>query len=43
MAAVAQPEVEVEEAQMDDVVRKLVGRTTAGSRRKPGFNTDDIS
>jgi len=43
MVAVAEPEVEVEDGHMDDVVRKLVGRTTASSRRKPGFNTDDIS
>ncbi|HZC44564.1 MAG TPA: 2-C-methyl-D-erythritol 2,4-cyclodiphosphate synthase [Acidobacteriaceae bacterium] len=41
MAAAAVPEVE--DAQMNDVVRELVGRTTASSRRKPGFNTDDIS
>jgi 2-C-methyl-D-erythritol 2,4-cyclodiphosphate synthase len=38
MAAAAEPQV-----QMDDVVRKLVGRTTGATRRKPGFNTDDIS
>jgi 2-C-methyl-D-erythritol 2,4-cyclodiphosphate synthase len=38
MAAAAEPQV-----QMDDVVRKLVGRTEGASRRKPGFNTDDIS
>ncbi|MHB1673574.1 MAG: 2-C-methyl-D-erythritol 2,4-cyclodiphosphate synthase [Acidobacteriaceae bacterium] len=38
MAAVAEPQ-----AKMDDVVRKLVGRTPGTSRRKPGFNTDDIS
>ena len=38
MAAVAEPQ-----AKMDDVVRKLVGRTPSTSRRKPGFNTDDIS
>jgi 2-C-methyl-D-erythritol 2,4-cyclodiphosphate synthase len=38
MAAVAEPQV-----QMDDVVRKLVGRTASTSTRKPGFNTDDIS
>jgi 2-C-methyl-D-erythritol 2,4-cyclodiphosphate synthase len=38
MAAAAEPQV-----QMDDVVRKLVGRTEGTSRRKPGFNTDDIS
>jgi 2-C-methyl-D-erythritol 2,4-cyclodiphosphate synthase len=38
MAAAAEPQV-----QMDDVVRKLVGRTAGTSRRKPGFNTDDIS
>jgi 2-C-methyl-D-erythritol 2,4-cyclodiphosphate synthase len=38
MAAVAEPQ-----AKMDDVVRKLVGRTAGVSRRKPGFNTDDIS
>ena len=41
MTAVAEPEVEG--VQMDDVVRKLVGRTSGTSRRKPGFNTDDIS
>ena len=38
MAAVEEPQV-----QMDDVVRKLVGRTTSAQTRKPGFNTDDIS
>ncbi|MHB1938096.1 MAG: 2-C-methyl-D-erythritol 2,4-cyclodiphosphate synthase [Acidobacteriaceae bacterium] len=38
MTAVAEPQVK-----MDDVVRKLVGRTASVSRRKPGFNTDDIS
>jgi 2-C-methyl-D-erythritol 2,4-cyclodiphosphate synthase len=40
MAAVAEPQVE-----MDDVVRKLVGRTssTPTRARKPKFNTDDIS
>ncbi len=38
MAAVAEPQVK-----MDDVVRKLVGRTASVPRRKPGFNTDDIS
>ena len=41
MAATSEPDVR--EVQMDDVVRKLVGRTTATSRRKPAFNTDDIS
>ncbi len=38
MAAAAEPQV-----QMDDVVRKLVGRTPSSQVRKPGFNTDDIS
>lgn len=40
MATVAEPQVE-----MDDVVRKLVGRTASTSTRarRPGFNTDDIS
>jgi 2-C-methyl-D-erythritol 2,4-cyclodiphosphate synthase len=38
MATVAEPQVK-----MDDVVRKLVGRTAGVSRRKPRFNTDDIS
>ncbi len=38
MAAAAEPQV-----QMDDVVRKLVGRTASAPARKPGFNTDDIS
>jgi 2-C-methyl-D-erythritol 2,4-cyclodiphosphate synthase len=38
MAAAAEPQV-----QMDDVVSKLVGGTAGTSRRKPGFNTDDIS
>ena len=38
MAAIAEPQVK-----MDDVVRKLVGRTASVPRRKPGFNTDDIS
>jgi 2-C-methyl-D-erythritol 2,4-cyclodiphosphate synthase len=38
MAATAEPQV-----QMDDVVRKLVGRTVSAPGRKPGFNTDDIS
>lgn len=38
MAATAEPQV-----QMDDVVRKLVGRTVSLPSRKPGFNTDDIS
>lgn len=41
MAAASEPDVQV--AQMDDVLRKLVGRTVGTSRRKPGFNTDDIS
>lgn len=41
MAAASEPEVQ--DAQMDDVLRKLVGRTVGTSRRKPGFNTDDIS
>jgi 2-C-methyl-D-erythritol 2,4-cyclodiphosphate synthase len=38
MAAAEEPQV-----QMDDVVRKLVGRTSSSVARKPGFNTDDIS
>lgn len=38
MAAVAEPQ-----KQMDDVVRKLVGRTVAGTSRKAPFNTDDIT
>lgn len=38
MAAVAEPQ-----KQMDDVVRKLVGRTVAGASRKAPFNTDDIT
>jgi 2-C-methyl-D-erythritol 2,4-cyclodiphosphate synthase len=38
MAAAAEPQV-----QMDDVVSKLVGGAAGTSRRKPGFNTDDIS
>jgi 2-C-methyl-D-erythritol 2,4-cyclodiphosphate synthase len=38
MAAAAEPQI-----QMDDVVRKLVGRTASVPTRKPGFNTDDIS
>lgn len=38
MAAVAEPQ-----KQMDDVVRKLVGRTVAGPSRKAPFNTDDIT
>ena len=38
MAAVAEPQVK-----MDDVVRKLVGRTASVPRRKPGLNPDDIS
>jgi 2-C-methyl-D-erythritol 2,4-cyclodiphosphate synthase len=41
MASAAEPDVQ--DVQMDDVVRKLVGRTTGAPRRKPGFNTDDIS
>jgi 2-C-methyl-D-erythritol 2,4-cyclodiphosphate synthase len=32
-----------EQAQMDDVVRKLVGRRTSAPTRKPTFNTDDIT
>ncbi len=31
------------QTQMDDVVRKLVGRPTARTLRKPAFNTDDIT
>jgi 2-C-methyl-D-erythritol 2,4-cyclodiphosphate synthase len=38
MAAAEEPQV-----QMDDVVRKLVGRTASTIARRPGFNTDDIS
>jgi 2-C-methyl-D-erythritol 2,4-cyclodiphosphate synthase len=38
MAAAEEPQV-----QMDDVVRKLVGRTASATARRPGFNTDDIS
>ena len=38
MTAVSEPQV-----QMDDVVRKLVGRTVTVPVHKPGFNTDDIS
>lgn len=38
MASVAEPQ-----AQMDDVVRKLVDPTVSAAARKPGFNTEDIS
>ncbi|HET9088535.1 MAG TPA: 2-C-methyl-D-erythritol 2,4-cyclodiphosphate synthase [Acidobacteriaceae bacterium] len=38
MAAVAEPQ-----KQMDDVVRKLVDRTSTEPARKPVFNTDDIT
>lgn len=38
MAAIAEPQ-----QQMDDVVRKLVGRASPKPARKPAFNTDDIT
>ncbi|MHB8301881.1 MAG: 2-C-methyl-D-erythritol 2,4-cyclodiphosphate synthase [Acidobacteriaceae bacterium] len=38
MVAAAEPQ-----AQMDDVVRKLVGRTASAPVLKPAFNTDDIT
>lgn len=46
IASAAEPEAEQPEqaqAQMDDVVRKLVGRQTSATVRKPTFNTDDIT
>ena len=44
IASAAEPQVQqVEQVQMDDVVRKLVGRTVSAPAHKPGFNTDDIS
>jgi 2-C-methyl-D-erythritol 2,4-cyclodiphosphate synthase len=41
-AAEPQPEQQAQ-AQMDDIVRKLVGRTPQKAVRKPSFNTDDIT
>jgi 2-C-methyl-D-erythritol 2,4-cyclodiphosphate synthase len=46
IASAAEPQAEQQEqaqTQMDDVVRKLVGRTASEPARKPGFNTDDIT
>ncbi len=46
IASAAEPQAEQQEqaqTQMDDVVRKLVGRTTRERVRKPTFNTDDIT
>jgi 2-C-methyl-D-erythritol 2,4-cyclodiphosphate synthase len=46
IVSAAEPQAEQQEkaqSQMDDVVRKLVGRTTSKTVRKPGFNTDDIT
>lgn len=38
----SEPELQ-QQAQMDDVVRKLVDRPTTKAARKPGFNTEDIT
>jgi len=42
IASVEEPEVE-QQAQMDDVVGKLVGEPTRAPARKSKFNTDDIT
>ena len=45
LTAAAEPRAEetTPQTRMDDVVRKLVGDSTAEPARKPAFNTDDIT